>query len=31
MAWVGSAPRIFEIVRIAGWLDGRGYERERLA
>jgi type IV secretion system protein VirB11 len=31
MAWVGSAPRVLEIVRIAGWLDGRGYELERLA
>jgi type IV secretion system protein TrbB len=31
MAWVGSAPRILEVVRIAGWLDGRGYELERLA
>lgn len=31
MAWVGSAPRILEIVRIAGWLDSRGYELERLA
>jgi type IV secretion system protein VirB11 len=30
-AWVGSAPRVLEIVRIAGWLDGRGYELERLA
>jgi len=31
MAWVGSAPRILEIVRIAGWFEGRGYELERLA
>jgi len=31
MAWVGSAPRIAEIVRVAGWLEGRGYELERLA
>ena len=31
MAWVGSAPRILDIVRIAGWMDGRGYELERLA
>ncbi len=31
MAWVGSGPRILEIVRLAGWLDGRGYELERLA
>jgi type IV secretion system protein TrbB len=31
MAWVGSAPRILAIVRIAGWLEGRGYELERLA
>jgi Flp pilus assembly CpaF family ATPase len=31
LAWVGSAPRIAEIVRIAGWREGRGYELERLA
>jgi type IV secretion system protein TrbB len=31
MAWVGSAPRILEVVRIAGWSEGRGYELERLA
>jgi type IV secretion system protein TrbB len=31
MAWVGSAPRIAEIVRIEGWLPGRGYELRRLA
>ncbi len=31
MAWVGSAPRIVEIVRIEGWLEGRGYQLERLA
>ena len=31
MAWVGSAPRILEVVRIGGWSEGRGYELERLA
>lgn len=31
MAWVGSAPRIVEIVRVQGWLEGRGYQIERLA
>ena len=31
MAWVGSAPRIVEIVRVGGLLEGRGYELERLA
>src|SRR6185295_16561703 len=31
MAWVGSAPRILEVVRIEGWVEGRGYELRRLA
>lgn len=31
MAWMGSAPRILEVVRIAGWVEGRGYQLERLA
>lgn len=31
MAWVGSAPKIVEIVRVQGWLEGRGYQLERLA
>ncbi len=31
MAWVGSGPRISEIVRIEGWLPARGYELRRLA
>jgi Flp pilus assembly CpaF family ATPase len=31
MAWVGSAPRIVEIARVRGWLEGRGYQLERLA
>jgi type IV secretion system protein TrbB len=31
MAWVRSAPRILEVVRIEGWVDGRGYELRRLA
>lgn len=31
MAWVGSAPRIVEIVRVEGWSEGRGYQLERLA
>jgi type IV secretion system protein TrbB len=31
MAWVGSGPRIVEVVRIEGWLEGRGYRLERLA
>lgn len=31
MAWVGSAPRIVEVARIEGWLEGRGYQLERLA
>lgn len=31
MAWVGTAPRIVEIVRVQGWLDGKGYQLERLA
>jgi len=31
MAWVGSAPRILEVVRVGGWLEGRGYLLERLA
>lgn len=31
MAWVSSAPRIIEIVRVEGWVEGRGYQLERLA
>jgi Flp pilus assembly CpaF family ATPase len=31
MAWVGSAPRIVEIVRVLGWGEGRGFELARLA
>ena len=31
MAWAGSAPRIVEVRRINGWIEGRGYQIERLA
>jgi Flp pilus assembly CpaF family ATPase len=31
MAWMGSAPRIVEIVRVQGWGEGPGYQLERLA
>jgi Flp pilus assembly CpaF family ATPase len=31
MAWVGSGPRIVEIVRVQDWFEGRGYQLERLA
>ena len=31
MAWVGSAPRIVEIVRVQGWSEAQGFKLERLA
>jgi Flp pilus assembly CpaF family ATPase len=31
IAWVGSAPRMVEVARLKGWIEGRGYQLERLA
>jgi type IV secretion system protein TrbB len=31
MSWVGSAPRMVEVARLKGWVEGRGYRLERLA
>lgn len=31
MAWVGSGPKIVEVVRIGGWSEGGGYQLDRLA
>jgi Flp pilus assembly CpaF family ATPase len=31
MSWVGSEPRMVEVARLKGWVEGRGYQLERLA